>query len=47
MIENKKLLKNILFFSRTDLNNSKLYSYSVNLPISNIDIPSVENSYIH
>ena len=45
--ENKKPLQNILFFSRKDLNNSKLYSYYVNLPINNIDILSVENSHIH
>ena len=42
-----KNLKNILFFSREDLNNSKLYIYYGNLPIKKIDILSVENSYIH
>ena len=39
--------KNVICFSRKDLNKTKLYSYYINLKINKIDILSVENSYIH
>ena len=40
-------IQKYFIFSHEDLNNTKLYSFSLKHPIKNIDILSVENFFIH